>query len=275
MGYNGYLSQQLVFKNKEVSFIEYKKLNASYNKKNCKNVDLLINFATPNEVKCRQSKDIKTLFKRWKSEFDNALKICNPKVIINIATIHVFNTSTNKGIINENCSIGSADKYAKVQIMCLNYLKEKKINLINLFVSNIFGTINKKLIPRNDLILNKIINEAVNNKDIILDTDCNTYRDFVWIEDFLFILKRIISNYSIIQSSNYIVASGYPIKVNQACKKIFVKLKTSKKQKIYFGVKKQNSKKVIYDNTKISNELNIKKFRNINDCLLKLKKIYY
>lgn len=275
IGYDGYLSQQLVFKNKrQIKFKEYKKTNFSYNNRNCKNINLLLNFASPNEVKCRKSKNIQKLFDLWKREFENALEICRPKVIINIASVHVFSTMFNKTAIHEKCLIGSEDQYAKVQIMCLNYLKEKNIKIINLFVSNVFGTINKKLKPRNDLILNKIINGAVNKEDIVLDTDCNTYRDFIWIEDFLFILNKIISSYSKIKNSNYIIASGHPIKINLACKKLFDKLKISKEQKISFGKKKQVSKKVIYNNSKITKDFRIKKFHKVNDCLEKLKTIY-
>lgn len=275
IGAKGYLAKQLIeYLRNNQNNIKIIKHFKNGDIKNFKKIDILINFASPNEVISRKKKNIKKIISDWKASIDSAVKIGKPKIIINICTVHIFN-NCNKLLIKEDSQIQSADPYSKVQIICMKHLNQLDAKVLNLYVTNIYGTISKKLQPRKDLILNKVIDSAVNKKDLKLDTDCKSYRDFLWIEDFLKILHKLILKNESLKFNNYIISSNKIYVIRDICKKIFIKMKKSSSQKIIFGNKKNSINKYCFSNLRIKKELNFTKFTSMNSSINKLYRIYH
>ncbi len=280
----GYLGSQLEeFSKKNLQnklFIKFNRKTKKFDTNKPKSINLIINFSSPNEIVCRSGTDLNSIFKSWKKTVDIAINSTKITHLINISSIHVFKNRNN--LINESSKYGSKDPYAVMQMKCVKYLNEKclnkKIRLINLFVSNIYGSINKNIKIRQNLVLNETIISALLNKNLVLKSDCNVTRDFVWIEDFLIILNKIIEKKDQIKFKKIIVASGQTLNVKKIIIILFNYLKKSKKQKIIFGEKITNKlHPIYYSNLRLLDILNLENknnFKSINQTLKKLESIY-
>lgn len=283
LGSGGYLGSQLKefiklssFE-KYITIYEYDRNASNFKKNNFSELDILLNFGSPNETLSRDvTKNKKQIILEWKFHVDNIVNNYNPKKIIHISTVTVFNNNENK--INENSKIFSTDPYGILHIKCLDILKiicnKKNIEIINLFPSNVYGTLKKGLRLRDTLILNKMILSSIEGKNIELNSKCNSYRDFMWIEDFMFIILQILKNYRDINHSKIIISTGDSINIKNAVNFVFNNLKMNSNQSIIFGKIEDDSNKIIYENFLIK-----KIFPNwtpisIENAILKLKSIY-
>ena len=157
----------------------------------------------------------------------NCLK--NFKTAKNFINFILLNTKINKiiiagtcweysknGVCIENLRAKPLNEFAKYKVKLHNYLntkiRRKKINLYWLRLFYIFGPNQreKSLIPY-------IVNSAINNREIVLNSDKNVL-DFLSVEDVAIALKKFLTKTP--PSGIYNIGSGKPISVNKIISKV-------------------------------------------------------
>jgi nucleoside-diphosphate-sugar epimerase len=154
-----------------------------------KSNNILLNLGSPSDVITRNnSVDYKACVADWWINMEIAIKQINPKKVIQISTIHIIDHS-DAGVIQ--------DPYYLSHIACLRMLEEycakNSLNIQVIYVGNVFGSLDKSLIPRENLILNKAIISLLRNEKLSLRTMGDGVRNFQWIGDVVdFVLEAVI-----------------------------------------------------------------------------------
>ena len=277
LGSNGYLGSQLrdfitnsSFKN-DLNICSYNRNSGKFSEKDCDEIDILLNLGSPNETISRDANiSQRQIISEWKSHIENIINNFAPKKIIHVSTITVFNK--NENIITEDSEIFSTDPYGIIHIECLeimNILCDKKsIELINIFPSNIYGSLKKNLLVRESLILNKIIISSIRGKSIELASRCNSFRDFMWIEDFIKIMLTLVKNYKYVDEKKIIISTGNSVNF------FFQSLKRNSNQSLLFGDINDDDLKINYENLLIKSIFPSWTTTSIEDSIFRLKKIY-
>tara|TARA_Y100001958_G_C21129907_1_gene471566 strand:- start:187 stop:993 length:807 start_codon:yes stop_codon:yes gene_type:complete len=133
------------------------------------------------------------IFKKYNKKFDFDRLFINKFNKINFIYIF-FNTRkiySPKFNITENSLIKPQDTYAKNKLITERFLLSKiKYNLLSLRISNILGKrLYKDTKKTHDLFLDNFINFRKNNKNI---TVVNNFKDFITIEQFTKIIKKLV-----------------------------------------------------------------------------------
>ena len=172
----------------------------------------------------------------------------------------------------------STDPYGIIHIECLEILNtlcdKKSIEVINIFPSNIYGSLKKNLFVRESLILNKIILSSIKGKSIELASKCNSFRDFMWIEDFMAVMLKLLINYKHINENKIIISTGNSINIKKTVNLFFKSLKRNSNQSLFFGDINDDDIKINYENLLIKSIFPDWTITGIEDSILRLKEIY-
>jgi nucleoside-diphosphate-sugar epimerase len=281
IGGNGYLGSQFNLFNKTsnevINVYNYNRSKNTFDSLKSNKVNTIINLGSPNEISSRdKTKSNNEILHDWCKNIDYIINKFRPNTIIHISTITVFDKS--KKNVNEDTIFNSNDPYGIIHIKCIEYLRAissaKGIKLLIIFPSNIYGSIKNDLIFRDSLILNKTISSAITKSQLNLKSKCNSYRDFLWVEDFLEILSNIILYCNEIKYEKLIISSGQSIKIKKAIEILFYGLRKNVNQKIFYGNIDDVSSKVIYENLLIKKIFNFWEPKKLNSALNSLQKIY-
>jgi nucleoside-diphosphate-sugar epimerase len=230
IGTNGYLGQQLVSyicKNKiPIRLIPYDR--GKYNFVNENNIsqiyDVLLNLGTPNEIIARQGGFIaEKAIAEWSKHIRIAIQLSKPRQILNVSTFHIFGNLLMH--TDENTPTLGGNPYGDLHLKCLEIINaiaaEFGVEIITVIPTNIYGTVNRNLVPRSDLILNLAINKLLLNESVKLNSSGNSFRDFLWIEDVLEAFCKIILNTSSVSSGRFVIASEHTYTVRNALEILF------------------------------------------------------
>jgi len=202
----------------------------------------------------------------------------------NLASGHVFNkiifssTSSVYGRINlieeskESRKLKPREDYAKAKVVAESYLKSfcKKNNIkYSIFrLFNIYGAYQKK-----EMVVQKFIQLALKNSDIVVYDNGNQTRDFTYVEDVVHILKLSILN-DIFNNDVFNIGRGVLVKIKDLALKI-IEL-TNSESKIIYRPTPNNRKDFevvnrVANNVKLKTKININ-FKNLNYGLKKICK---
>ena len=183
----------------------------------------------------------KYIEKKYNHKFDNDLKISslinnNKTVYIFLSTRAVYKAKAN---IRENSKILPKSNYAKNKFITENKLKKKlNKNLIILRISNVIGdksNIRKLHHTFIDIFFDNI------KKGFILDNK-NYYKDFISIDKFCEIVKKIIQNH--FNYTNSLVAKNIITSWNNEIKN-FIKIMPSDYKRALEMIKKEKITKIM------------------------------
>ncbi len=118
----------------------------------------------------------------------------NLKRFIYLSTFHVY--GINKGYIDENSSLNPKNDYASTHLFAEYYIKQFSatfnlpytiFRLTNSYGAPLFTNSTKWY-----LVLNDLVRSAYNNKKIVLKSNGEASRDFIWIGDVVETCKKAI-----------------------------------------------------------------------------------
>ena len=230
IGSGGYLGQQLfnyISKKKTpIRLIPYNRGNHSFivESSTIQNFDVLLNFGTPNEIVARQGGSIaKNAITEWSRHIRIAIELSKPTHIVNVSTFHIFGNLMMQ--TDENSPTLGGNAYGDLHLKCLEVINEIAtefgVAITTVIPTNIYGTVNKDLVPRSDLILNLAINKLLLNESVKLNSSGNSFRDFLWIEDALEALCATIFNTPSSPSGRFVIASEHTYTVRNALEILF------------------------------------------------------
>ena len=232
IGFGGYLGQQLKMyvkhKNYNLTLIPYDRSKHIfvYNKKEINSIDVILNFGTPNEVVARRDQShAQQSLNEWNEHLKCAVEQAKPSRLLHFSTLHIFGDL--KGKINNNHPFCGGNKYGDLHVTALKIVRDLclKYNISECIIipSNIYGSIDKDHLGRKNLILNFAIDCAIKGIPLKLASDGKGLRDFLWIEDLLKFLIKIILDHNN-KNPLYLVASGTSLTVQKAIKIIHEEL---------------------------------------------------
>ncbi len=209
----------------------------------------------------------------------------NPiKSFIFISTAHVYNSQL-RGKINEKTKTLNKHPYALSKIISekilIEKLKETKINLKIIRLSNAIGYPVFKNNQVWNLFVNDIIRQAIQKKKVIIKSDPYTQRNFISISEVCRIIWHILNNQNFLKKRNIInFGANRSYTLDQMIKKIKgISLKNNINFEIYYKNKFENKKNL--DLNFCSNYLNNSSFKvksNLNneiDFMIKKVKKWY
>ncbi len=184
------------------------------------------------------------------------------------STIGVYGSSFKKKV-NENEKINPESFYTLskqiAEKQCLFFSKNYNLNIIILRICSIFGP------GLNRQIIYKIISLLLSSSKIIkLLGNKRDKREFLFIDDLIFILKKIIK--LDIKSGIFNIGSNKQYKIYDLINKIQSILKIDKK--IFFSNKIKSPNFALLDNSKLNKFINMKRKFDINYGLKKTTQYY-
>lgn len=248
---------------KKVKYIYCDISNKKNLKKLNKNFDYIINFA--GYVEHQNQHTISKHFKGCKNLVDHFGK--NLRLFIQIGSSLEYSGNYFPNFEKDICRPRS--NYGKSKLKATNFLKKKKINYVVLRLYQIYGPFQK-----NNRLIPQVINNLLRNGNLKV-TSGSQKRDYLYIDDFTRLIKKILKKKKI-NNGIYNVGTGKSIEIKKIINFIYKKIN---KGKIDFGVKKirKDESKVLYPNiTKIKKEFNwkpkVKINVGINKTILNYKK---
>lgn len=251
--------------------IEYKSLDIVNTKKlkrlNEKKFNIVINLGgnidhqNPQETRKAHYYGLKNLF--------NNLSLKNLDLFIQIGSSLEYGPSKSPQIESQLCKPNSC--YGKAKLSATKYLiknlKSKKFKLIILRPYQIYGPFQK---------LDRLIPQTINcylKKKKFECSEGNQKRDFLYVEDFVSLILKII-NKKKIKSGIYNVGSGKPVKVKDIIKLINKLIKFGKP--VFGKIKMRKDEAMsLYPNTKkIKKNFNWKPKTSLKSGLKKTIKYY-
>lgn len=178
----------------------------------CENVDIIIHAAGMNAQDCEKDPQQALVVNRdYTSYLVKASIIHNVKQFIYFSTAHVY-SSPLVGTITEDSPTTNSHYYATSHLSGERTLllesNKGKINGVVVRLANAFGSPTNKDVKCWMLLINDISKQAVTNKKITLHSAGKQMRDFVAIEDVAQVIKYLIRNNNIQNSSIVNFGSG-------------------------------------------------------------------
>lgn len=267
-------------KNKNIIIKKIDWENNNNLRKICQGIDIIIHCAGPNAKESNENyfNNFKFSGKIFHEFLQIAIKQKVKKFFL-LSTIHVYSDNL-KNDINEETQIKNNNPYAVNKILSetiLNYyLKKNIIKGKILRLSNVVGS--PLSISTNcwNLISNNLCYQYIKNNKIIINSNPNTKRNYLCLNDFLNIIEILItSKKDNIGKNNIInVVSSETLSIKQLVKIISgrIELLFNKKPKIKYKIKSNNKKFKLFFNQNQVNKLNYKfcnNFKNEIDSILK------
>ena len=274
--------------NNKNNFINLKRLNIlqkvkliKYNDNNERLVEKKLLKFQPSQIYMLSglssvSKSFSQPIETYKSNIITLFKIlefCRKKKL----KINIYNSASTdcfgnqKKICNENSEFFPVSPYAKSKsyvFWLVKYYRETfKLNCVSGIISN-----HESLLRPNNFVSKKIIEFVKNfkkNKKLIMG-NTNIYRDWGWAPDFVEAIYRINSSKI---KTDYIVATGKTISLDEFIKKVFHVAKIDKNNYIKNNksyIRKKEIKKIYCSNKKIREQLGWKPKHNLNQIIKKL-----
>lgn len=177
----------------------------------CKGFDLIIHAAGMNAEDCAQNPEMAYRFNGLLTEklIERAIDF-GCKRFFYLSTVHVYNAPLI-GRFNESSDTLNKHPYATSHLCgeqaLIKALANKSINGAVLRLSNCFGIPISNTRDCWALVVNEFVRDAVKNKQIIINGNCQSKRDFLPISDLTNILTEIL-NYSNCMPNIINVSSG-------------------------------------------------------------------
>jgi len=157
--------------------------------------------------------------------FLNCLYLNNDKLekFVNFSSVQVYGNTT-KTIIDENQKLTPSNNYGLTHYLreeICNYFNEfKKVNCINLRLSNSYG---EPVIPE-DKFWNHVVNDltktAHEQKKIVLNSDGNAIRDFIHFSDICVTIEKLVSTNNFLKNNTFNLSSSNSISLMSLAKLI-------------------------------------------------------
>jgi UDP-glucose 4-epimerase len=225
------------------------------------NFDFCIHTASFNEYFLKdypkKALDINTLGTR------NLLEILSKKKIkrfIYFSTFHIY--GINSGIVNENSEPSPKNDYAATHLFAEYYIKQfgatHKVDYTILRLSNSYGAPTFLNTDKWYLVLNDLVKSSFEEGKIIIKSNGEPKRDFIWMNDVTNITKCILEN-DVNGVYNLSFGKSYKI-INLAN---IVKNVYEERYKKSINIEINNNDKTVYndlivDNSKLINKINFK-----------------
>tara|TARA_B100000989_G_C19493562_1_gene450930 strand:+ start:615 stop:1499 length:885 start_codon:yes stop_codon:yes gene_type:complete len=134
----------------------------------------------------------KNYFQTGKKILKNSLKISKILKVKNIIYFSSFAVYGRKrGIITERTAPTPINNYGKLKLICENsiksFCKKNKLFFLILRISQVYG------LNITSSIIGRFYNLKKENKMATIVNNGNQYRDYVYINDFIYLIKKIIS----------------------------------------------------------------------------------
>ncbi|WP_428026061.1 NAD-dependent epimerase/dehydratase family protein [Arcobacter sp.] len=221
-----------------------KKLNIDF--------DYCIHMASFNEFflpeYSRKALEINTLGTR------NLLEILSKKNIKNFiyfSTFHVYGKSS--GIIDENTSLEPKNDYASTHLFAEYYIKQFSythnlkytiLRLTNSYGAPIFNDTTKWY-----LVLNDLVRSAFEHNKIVIKSNGNAKRDFIWMGDVVKVVEKLIENP--VTNDTFNLSANKSYKVIELAKIVQKEYANIYKKKIDIEV--NNDDKTLYEDIFVQN----------------------
>ena len=193
------------------------------------------------------------------------LKDTNIKNFIYLSTFHVY--GLNEGIITENTELNPKNDYASTHLFAEYYLKQffntHNFPFVTFRLTNSYGSPKYKNSTKWYLVLNDLVKSAYEKNKIILKSNGESKRDFIWMGDVCSIIEKSLDiKPSINNTLN--LNSGMTFSMIELAKKIKVIYMIRYNKNIEISVNNEDktvSLDLKVDNTKLNNIVKL----NFND----------
>jgi UDP-glucose 4-epimerase len=181
-----------------------------------------------------------------------------------------------KTTVKETDQANPISVYAINKLMAENYIKyfnKFKINFVILRLFSVYG-IGQDLNNKNQGMLSIFFSYILKNKNIIVRGSINRFRDFIYIDDLVFIINDIINNYNKYNSNIINVGTGKKTNIKNLIKILINEF--GKKNHMYKIQKetKDDQKGIIADNKKLLKLIPNLKFTSLVNGVKKMKEHY-
>ena len=120
----------------------------------------------------------------------------NLKRFIYFSTFHVY--GANSGVVNEKSELDPKNDYASTHLFAEYYIKQfaasKGLNYIIFRLSNSYGAPTFINSDKWYLVLNDLVKSSIEQGKIIIKSNGNPKRDFIWMGDVSVITKKMLTN---------------------------------------------------------------------------------
>lgn len=203
----------------------------------------------------------------------------NLKRFIYFSTFHVY--GANSGVVNEKSELIPKNDYASTHLFAEYFIKQfaatKELNYIIFRLSNSYGVPTFINSDKWYLILNDLVKSSIEQGEIIIKSNGNPKRDFIWMGDVAKITKQMLT---LGASDIYNLSSQNSYKIIDIANMVKAQYELRYKKPIEININ-LNDKTVyndlIVDNRKLKNQLDyemhdmfVLEINNIFDLLQKL-----
>jgi len=191
----------------------------------------------------------------------------NIKKFIYLSTIHVYGKV--EGIVNENDALCPQNDYATTHLFAEYYVKQfgetHQLDYTILRLSNSYGAPKFYKSSKWYLVLNDLVKSVYETQSIVLKTNGNGSRDFIWMGDVVEVLQKLLNCdcqgvYNLSSMKNYKI-----IEIAQMVQFEYEKRYTQKVDIIINNKDTMIYKNMFIDNTKLQNKINFR----IHQCFSK------
>jgi len=227
------------------------------------NFDYCIHLASFNEFFLenypKKALEINALGTRNLLEVLSSIKL---KKFIYLSTVHVYGVA--EGNINELSSLNPQNDYAMTHLFAEYYVKQfaskNSFDYTIFRLTNSYGAPKKLNTDKWYLILNDLVKSAFDKKKIILKSNGNIQKDFIWMGDVVNIIDQFISN---IENDNdiYNLSQGKSISIIELAELIKREYtyRYNFEIKIDINIKDKKEYKTLFvDNQKLLKKVSIK-----------------
>ncbi len=266
IGYEVYIltrEKKYVFENIKYNVIECDITNLDELRKNLDfEIDFCVHCASYNEFffenYSKQALEINTLGTRNLLESLNLKKLKN---FIYFSTFHVYGGLS--GVINESSPLNPKNDYASTHLFAEYYVKQfsftHNLKYTIFRLTNSYGAPTFADTSKWYLVLNDLVKSAFRNKEIIIKSNGQAKRDFIWMGDVVKVVEKVLEKPA--TNDTYNLSSSNIYSVLELAKKVQRIYKDRYEQNINIQINPNDM--TIYDellveNKKLKNLINFK-----------------
>jgi len=190
----------------------------------------------------------------------------NLKKFIYMSTFHVY--GINDGIINEESPLNPKNDYASTHLFAEYYVKQFGFNTgLNYSILRLTNSYGVPMLSGSNkwyLILNELVKSAYMNKNIVIKSNGQIKKDFIWMPD---VSKILISLLDVIDSEVYNLSANKSHTLLKIANIIKIEYKKRYNENIKITINEEDKtlyKDLIVDNSKLKNLIKFK----LNDMLI-------
>ena len=178
--------------------------------------------------------------------------------------------------VKETDEVNPVSVYANNKLMAENYIKyfsKYNINFVILRLFSVYG-IGQDLDNKNQGMLSIFFSYILKNKNIIIKGSINRFRDFIYIDDLIFIFNDIIKNYKNYNLNTINIGTGKKTSIKRLIK---VLINEFGKQNHKYNIQKEtkdDQNGIIADNKKLLKINPYLKFTSLNYGIRKMREYY-